>query len=86
MAVRMTEMALWDMSSVDQINFIPEYRKCRGLENLGINLNSLSGMLLSEGFICAAGSYSKAPSRKLLVEVLVILWAVGEGFQQDHSF
>lgn len=39
MAVRMTEIALWDMSSVDQINFIPEYRKCIGWENLGINLD-----------------------------------------------
>lgn len=41
MAVRMTETALWDMSSVDHSNFIPEYRKCGGLESLGTNLNLL---------------------------------------------
>lgn len=39
MAVRMMELALWDMSSVDQINFIPEYRKCIELESLEMNLN-----------------------------------------------
>lgn len=36
-AVNMIEVALWEMTSVRQLNFIPEYRKYIRLGSLGAN-------------------------------------------------
>lgn len=69
MAVDTTEIALQDVMSVRQFNFIPERKGNFKAEDSGWAQSALHSKPLSQGFVC--------PIAQLLVQVLVTTRATG---------
>ena len=79
--VGLTEKALWRMTSVNQLSFIPEYRKYIGLGTLGTNpnLHYVAWSNHNSSYV-TAGSCSKAPCTSLSYHM-----CSGEASSREHA-